>query len=142
MSQREVPLHWYVWSAQCFLKKLWQANQSGSLWIIFFKKSFGHLQIIKTTKARFTLGVRANVQPKSSIPIGAKVETSPNGFTLGVKAELEKIFSICPKLLINAELCGLVLAPRLEKGYHRIWEANLQPLGLMFQHLLVPWGQA
>jgi len=25
---------------------------------------------------------------KSSIPIGAKVEISPNGFTLGVKAEI------------------------------------------------------
>jgi hypothetical protein len=36
-------------------------------------------------------------------------------FTLGVKPELEKIFSICPKLLINAELDGLVLAPRLKK---------------------------
>jgi hypothetical protein len=34
---------------------------------------------------------------------------------LGVKAELKKIFSICPKLLINAELYGLVLAPWLEK---------------------------
>jgi hypothetical protein len=34
-------------------------------------------------------------------------------FTLGLKAELEKIFSIRPKLLINAELYGLVLAPRL-----------------------------
>jgi len=45
--------------------------------------------------------------------IGAKVEISPIGFTLVVKAELEKIFSICPKLLINAELYGLVLAPRL-----------------------------
>jgi hypothetical protein len=44
------------------------------------------------------------VQPNSSIPIGAKVEISPQGFTLEVKAELEKIFSICPKLLINAEL--------------------------------------
>jgi hypothetical protein len=29
--------------------------------------------------AHFTLGVRANVQPKSSIPIGAKVEISPKG---------------------------------------------------------------
>jgi hypothetical protein len=48
------------------------------------------------TKARFTLGVRADVQLKSSIPIGAKVEISPKGFTLGVKAEIEKlIFSIC-----------------------------------------------
>jgi hypothetical protein len=42
-------------------------------------------------KARFTLGVRVNVRPKSSIPIGAKVEISPKGFTLGVKAEIEKI---------------------------------------------------
>ncbi len=84
---------------------------------------------VQSSQARFTLGVRAYVQPKSSIPIGEKVEISPNGFTLGVKAELEKIFSICPKLLINAELYGLVLAPSLEKGYHQIWEANLQPLG-------------
>jgi hypothetical protein len=55
------------------------------------------------------------------------VEISPKGFTLGVKAEREKNFSICPKLLVNAELYGLVLAPRLEKGYHQIWEANLHP---------------
>jgi hypothetical protein len=45
--------------------------------------------------------------------------------------------SICLKLLINAELHGLVLAPRVKKGYYRIWEANLQPLGPMFQHLLI-----
>jgi hypothetical protein len=48
-------------------------------------------------QASFTLGVRANVQPKSSIPIGAKVEISPKGFTLGVKAEIKKNFSVCPK---------------------------------------------
>jgi hypothetical protein len=69
------------------------------------------------TKAHFTLGVRANVQPKSSIPIGAKdKEINPKGFTLGVKAEREFFFSTCPKLLINAELYGLVLAPRLKKN--------------------------
>ncbi len=67
------------------------------------------------TKDRFTLGVRADVQPKSSIPIGGKVEIGPKGCTLGVKSELEKIFSICPKLIINAELYGLVLAPSLGK---------------------------
>jgi hypothetical protein len=88
-------------------------------------------------RPRFTLGVRANVQPKSSIPICAKVEISTKGFTLGIKAEIEKNFSICPKLLINAELYGLVLAPRLKKGYHQIWEADLQPLGPMLQHLLI-----
>jgi hypothetical protein len=32
-----------------------------------------------------------------------------------VKADIEKVFSIYPKLLINAELYGLVLAPRLKK---------------------------
>jgi hypothetical protein len=49
------------------------------------------------------------VKPKLSIPIGAEVEISPKGFTLGVKAELKTIFVICPKLLINAKLCGLGL---------------------------------
>jgi hypothetical protein len=88
-------------------------------------------------EAHFTQGVNANVQLKASIPIGAKVEISPKGFTLGDKVEIEKIFSICPRLVINAELCGLDLAPRLKKGYHIIWEANLQPLGPMFQHLLI-----
>jgi uncharacterized protein YehS (DUF1456 family) len=78
------------------------------------------------------LGFRAKVQLKSSIPMGAKVEMSHKGFTLRVKAEIEKIFSICPKLLVNSELYGLVLTRRLKKGYHPIWEANLQPLRPMF----------
>jgi hypothetical protein len=63
--------------------------------------------------------------PNQVIPIGAKVEIGPKGFTLGVKAEIEKIFSICPRLLINAELYGLILAPSLKKKYHQIWEPNL-----------------
>jgi hypothetical protein len=46
-----------------------------------------------------------------------KVEIGPKGFTLGVKSEIEKIFSIYTKLLINAELYGLVLASRPKKGY-------------------------
>jgi hypothetical protein len=46
-----------------------------------------------------------------------------------VLLEIEKIFRICPKLLINAEFYGLVLALRLKEGFHGIWEANLQPLG-------------
>jgi hypothetical protein len=86
---------------------------------------------------RALLGVRANVQPKFSIPIGAKVEISPKGFSLGVKAERGKNYSICPRLQKNAELYGLVLDPRLKKGYHQIWEANSQHLGPMFQHLLI-----
>jgi hypothetical protein len=54
-----------------------------------------------------------------------KLKSANNGFKVGVKAELEKIFSICLKLLINAELYGLGLAPTLEIGYHQIWEAYL-----------------
>jgi hypothetical protein len=56
--------------------------------------------------------VGANVRPKSSIPIGAKVEISPMAFTLGVRAEIEKTISIYPELVLNAEHYDLVLAPR------------------------------
>jgi hypothetical protein len=58
--------------------------------------------------AHFTLGVRANVQPQSSIPIGAKVKISPKGFTPGVKAEIEKKKFNLPQILLNAQLYGLV----------------------------------
>ncbi len=71
-------------------------------------------------KASFTLGVRPNVQPKSSISLGAKVEISPTGFTPEVNADREKNFSICPKLLTNAAHYGLALGPKAEKGYHQI----------------------
>ncbi len=40
-------------------------------------------------KACVTLGLKAKVELKSSIPIGAITEISPKGFTLGVKAEKE-----------------------------------------------------
>jgi len=49
----------------------------------------------------FTLGVRANVQTKSSIPIGAKVEISPKGCTVGVKAEIEKNIFNLPQATTN-----------------------------------------
>jgi len=57
---------------------------------------------------------------------------SPKGFTLSVKVEIEKKHFDLPQVLINDELYGLVLAPRLKKGYHPLWEANLQSLGSMF----------
>jgi hypothetical protein len=44
------------------------------------------------------LEFRANVQPESSIPIGAKVKIRPKGFTLGVQAEIEKSFSKMPQV--------------------------------------------
>jgi hypothetical protein len=55
--------------------------------------------------------------PNPAFLLVQKLKSAPKGFTLGVKAETnKKNFSICPKLLlINAELYGLVLAPRLEK---------------------------
>jgi hypothetical protein len=34
--------------------------------------------------------------------LAQKLKSAPKGFTLGVKAEIKKLFSICPKFLINA----------------------------------------
>jgi hypothetical protein len=97
-----------------------------------------YFELGENTKAHFTLGVRANVQTKSSIPIGAKVEINPKGFTLGVKAEIEKKLFNLPQVLINAELYGRCTGPKAEKKrYHQNWEGDLQPLGPMFQHLLI-----
>jgi hypothetical protein len=75
--------------------------------------------------------------PNPAFLMVQKLKSAPWVFTLGVKGDIEKNFSICPKLLINFEHYGLVLAPRLKKGYHQIWEANLQSLWPMFQHLLI-----
>jgi hypothetical protein len=47
--------------------------------------------------------------------MGAKVGIRPKGlYTRSQGQTIKKTFSICPKLLLNAELYGLVLAPRLE----------------------------
>jgi hypothetical protein len=55
---------------------------------IKFKKKY--LICLLSSQAHFTLGVRANVQPKSNIPICAKVEINPKGFTLRVKVDIGK----------------------------------------------------
>jgi hypothetical protein len=44
-----------------------------------------------------------------------RLKSFPKGFTLGMEAEIEKKKSICPKLVINVEFYGLVLAPKAEK---------------------------
>ncbi len=74
------------------------------------------MQKFGSNMAHLTLGVKANVQLKSSIPIDAKVEISPKEFTVGVKAEIEKIFWICSKLVINAELLWLCIDLKSEKN--------------------------
>jgi hypothetical protein len=55
---------------------LWHKSQASYPW-----SWWALLQDITSveSKACFILGVGANVQPKSSIPIGAKVEISPKG---------------------------------------------------------------
>jgi hypothetical protein len=42
-------------------------------------QAFLLVQNLKSAPRAFTLGVKANVQLKSSIPIGAKVEIGPKG---------------------------------------------------------------
>ncbi len=56
----------------------------------FWQSHYACCWFLYQVKARFTSGGRVNVQPKSSIPIGAKVEISPKGLKSGVKAEIQK----------------------------------------------------
>ncbi len=83
--------------------------------------------VVTLSLPHFTLGVKAYVQPKSSIPIGVRVEISLKGglFTLGVKGWNRKkklLFSICPELLVNKcwTFMALYWPPKLRKGYHPI----------------------
>jgi hypothetical protein len=72
------------------------------LWLVGFHPHFGFL--IKLTVHKDS---RWTFNSNQTYPIGVKVEISPKCFTLGVKAEIEKIFSIYPKLLINAKPSNL-----------------------------------
>jgi hypothetical protein len=96
-------------------------------------------KFFKTLQQNNAVLSRAALSGTKAVPDRARrgYLASCQGITLGVKGDIEKNFSICPKLLINAELSGLVLARRLKKGYHQIWEADVQPLGPMFQHLII-----
>jgi hypothetical protein len=47
----------------------------------------------------------------------AKVEISPKGFTLGVEAEIEKIFSIYPKITNKCWTLWPCIGPKVEKKY-------------------------
>jgi hypothetical protein len=60
--------------------------------------------------------------------------------TLGVKAEIEKKLFNLPQVLIIAELYGLILGPRVKKGYHQIWEANWEPLGPIYNPKMLKVG--
>jgi len=73
-------------------------------------------------------GVKANVQLKSNILIGAKVEIIPKGFTLGNKVKIEKIILIYCNLLLNVKLYGLLLALRKKMGY-KFWKPICNPWG-------------
>jgi hypothetical protein len=54
--------------------------------------------------------------PNPAFLLVAKVEISPQGLYGVKRLKKKKKNSICPQALINAELYGLVLAPRLKKG--------------------------
>jgi hypothetical protein len=51
---------------------------------------------VATYKAHFTQGIKAKVQFKLNIHIGAKIEINPKGFTLRVKAKIGKSFLSTP----------------------------------------------
>jgi hypothetical protein len=54
-----------------------------------------------TLASDLNLGVRANVQPKYSIPISAKVEINPGDFKPGVNADIEKKLFDLPQVTIK-----------------------------------------
>jgi hypothetical protein len=59
------------------------------------KKGY-HGSQFATLRANVPAFINTDVQPKSSIPIGAKVEIGLKGFTLGVKAEITFISKLGP----------------------------------------------
>jgi len=66
--------------------------------------------------------------PNPAFLLVQKLKSAPWLYTRSQGCKRKKKKSICPKLQINAALYdGLVFAPRLKKGYHQNWEANLQP---------------
>jgi hypothetical protein len=58
------------------------------------------------------------LNPNQAFLLVQKLKSAPMGFTLRVKAELEKSFSICLKLLINAQstLWALLIGPKAGKS--------------------------
>jgi hypothetical protein len=62
-----------------------------------------------STKAHFTLGVKAKVELELIIPIGAINEISPKSFTLGVKA---KSTTLCSLLAPTSTLEANVVAKK------------------------------
>ncbi len=81
--------------------------------MLLHKHVMNYSSCFNNTQAHFTLGVKANAQLKSSIPIGANVEISPKGSNLGSQF---------------ANLGANVAA-------------FINIVTSKFQHLLVTWGQ-
>jgi hypothetical protein len=53
--------------------------------------------------------------PNQAFLLVQKLKLALKGFTLGVKTEPEKIFSICPKLQLSAELLCPCIGPKARK---------------------------
>jgi hypothetical protein len=76
--------------------------------------------------------------PNQAFLLVKKLKSAPECFTLRVKAEIKYIFSICPKLLINAELYMTLYWPQgCKRCSIKFGKQNFQPLGPMFQHLVI-----
>jgi hypothetical protein len=67
--------------------------------------------------------------PNPAFLLVQKLKSVPKGLTVGVNADIEKNFSICPKLLVNAEHYGLVLTPRVKKRIPSNLEGQFATLG-------------
>jgi hypothetical protein len=77
--------------------------------------------------------------PNQAFLLVEKLKSAPRVLHWELKLNQKKIFCICPKLLINAELYGLVVAPSPEKGYKSNLRGQFATLGAnvsAFIHIL------
>jgi hypothetical protein len=88
-----------------------------------------YLQVWHEHKAHFTLGVRVIVQPKSSIPIGAKVEISPRCFTPQVNDDIEKKLFNLPQVTNKCWTLCTCIGPKSEKRIPSNMEGQSATLG-------------
>jgi hypothetical protein len=72
--------------------------------------------------------------PNLAFLLVQKLKSGPKGFILRVKAEILKNFSICPQVLINAELYGPKAENRIPSNLGGQFATIGEP---MFQHLLI-----
>jgi len=67
--------------------------------------------------------------PNPAFLLGQMLKSALGGFTAGVNADVEKKLFNVPQVTNKCRTLWPCIGPKAKKGYHQIWEANLQLLG-------------